>query len=91
MVEWKLVDINLHTDVRIRFVCTFAHLGFASFGRRLLYGGSLDYGIEGQALHCHRLAFYRSFSPKKRWSMHLPLLTDDFETVITNLQTKKID
>ena len=51
-----------------------------------LYGGSLDYGIERQALHCHRLAFVDPFTKR---DVHASSLTDDFETVIMNLQTKK--
>jgi 23S rRNA pseudouridine1911/1915/1917 synthase len=49
--------------------------------------GSLDYGIKRQALHCHRLAFIDPFTKKEM--VHASSLTDDFETVIMNLQTKK--
>ena len=52
-----------------------------------LYGGSLDYGIKRQALHCHRLAFIDPFTKKEM--VHASSLTDDFETVIMDLKTKK--
>ena len=64
----------------------FAHLGLPLLGDDL-YGGSLDYGIKRQALHCHRLAFIDPFTKKEM--VHASSLTDDFETVIMNLQTKK--
>ena len=82
----KLVDINLHTGRTHQIRVHFAHLGLPLLGDDL-YGGSLDYGIKRQALHCHRLAFIDPFTKKEM--VHASSLTDDFETVIMNLQTKK--
>ena len=84
----KLVDINLHTGRTHQIRVHFAHLGLPLLGDDL-YGGSLDYGIERQALHCHRLAFVNPFTKKEM--VFASSLTDDFETVIMDLQTKKID
>ena len=66
--------------------CALCSLGLPLLGDDL-YGGSLDYGIKRQALHCHRLAFIDPFTQKEM--VHASSLTDDFETVIMNLQTKK--
>ena len=82
----KLVDINLHTGRTHQIRVHFAHLGLPLLGDDL-YGGSLDYGIKRQALHCHRLAFIDPFTKKEM--VLASSLTDDFETVIMNLQTKK--
>ena len=82
----KLVDINLHTGRTHQIRVHFAHLGLPLLGDDL-YGGSLNYGIKRQALHCHRLAFIDPFTKKEM--VHASSLTDDFETVIMNLQTKK--
>lgn len=82
----KLVDINLHTGRTHQIRVHFAHLGLPLLGDDL-YGGSLGYGIKRQALHCHRLAFIDPFTKKEM--VHASSLTDDFETVIMNLQTKK--
>ena len=82
----KLVDINLHTGRTHQIRVHFAHLGLPLLGDDL-YGGSLDYGIERQALHCHRLAFVDPFTKKEM--VHESSLTDDFETVIMDLKTKK--
>ena len=82
----KLVDINLHTGRTHQIRVHFAHLGLPLLGDDL-YGGSLDYGIERQALHCHRLAFVDPFTKKEM--VHESSLTDDFETVIMGLKTKK--
>ena len=38
----------------------FSHIGFPLLGDDL-YGGSLDDGIQRQALHCHYLSFYHPF------------------------------
>ena len=69
-----------------RDVDSIIHLGLPLLGDDL-YGGSLDYGIERQALHCHRLAFVDPFTKKEM--VHESSLTDDFETVIMDLKTKK--
>lgn len=58
-----LVDIQLHTGRTHQIRVHFAHIGFPLLGDDL-YGGSLDYGIERQALHCHRLEFFNPFSEK---------------------------
>ncbi len=60
----NVVDINLHTGRTHQIRVHFAHLGLPLAGDDLIIG-SLDYGIERQALHCHRLAFVDL--PKKRW------------------------
>ena len=83
-----MVDINLHTGRTHQIRVHFAHLGLPLLGDDL-YGGSLNYGIERQALHCHRLAFVNPFTKKEM--VFASSLTDDFETVIMDLQTKKID
>ena len=82
----SIVKIRLHTGRTHQIRVHFAHLGLPLLGDDL-YGGSLDYGIERQALHCHRLAFVDPFTKKEM--VHASSLTDDFETVIMNLQTKK--
>ena len=84
--EATLVSVNLETGRTHQIRVHFAHLGLPLLGDDL-YGGSLDYGIERQALHCHRLAFVDPFTKKEM--VHASSLTDDFETVIMNLQTKK--
>ena len=48
---------------------------------------SICYGIERQALHCHRLAFVDPFTKKEM--VHESSLTDDFKIVIMDLKTKK--
>ena len=80
------VRVKLETGRTHQIRVHFAHLGLPLLGDDL-YGGSLDYGIERQALHCHRLAFVDPFTKKEM--VHESSLTDDFETVIMGLKTKK--
>ncbi len=47
-----LVDIHLHTGRTHQIRVHFSHIGFPLLGDDL-YGGSLEHGIERQALHCH--------------------------------------
>ena len=50
-----------------------------------LYGGSLEDGIERQALHCHRLSYYHPFL-EVELVIESPL-PPDFQAVLTQLQT----
>ncbi|HFI0790032.1 TPA: RluA family pseudouridine synthase [Streptococcus suis] len=80
-----LVDIQLHTGRTHQIRVHFSHIGFPLLGDDM-YGGSLDCGIERQALHCHNLAFDNPFSAKRiDLEAKLP---DDFQAVI-NLLTNK--
>ena len=56
-----LVDIQLHTGRTHQIRVHFSHIGFPLLGDDL-YGGSLECGIERQALHCHNLVFTNPFS-----------------------------
>ena len=50
-----------------------------------MYGGSLDDGIQRQALHCHYLSFYHPFLEQDlQMESSLP---DDFRNIITQLKT----
>ena len=55
-----LVDIRLHTGRTHQIRVHFSHIGFPLLGDDL-YGGSLDDGIQRQALHCHYLSFIIHF------------------------------
>ncbi|HGF1448501.1 TPA: RluA family pseudouridine synthase [Streptococcus suis] len=80
-----LVDIQLHTGRTHQIRVHFSHIGFPLLGDDL-YGGSLELGIERQALHCHNLAFDNPFTAER---IDLEsILPDDFQAVI-NLLTNK--
>lgn len=79
----KLVDIKLHTGRTHQIRVHFAHIGQPLLGDDL-YGGSLSYGIERQALHCHRLQFFNPFLGETQ--VFVSKLTDDFENVIMKMQ-----
>ena len=81
----KLVDIKLHTGRTHQIRVHFAHIGQPLLGDDL-YGGSLDYGISRQALHCHYLSFYHPFEDKQLEVTSY--LTDDLENVILYLDKK---
>ncbi|HEP1888115.1 TPA: RluA family pseudouridine synthase [Streptococcus pyogenes] len=81
-----LVDIKLHTGRTHQIRVHFAHLGFPLLGDDL-YGGRLDLGITRQALHCHYLNFKDPFTENE--CRHAINLTDDFESVIIDLQKKR--
>ena len=63
---------------------SFSHIGFPLLGDDL-YGGSLEDGIERQALRCHRLSYYHPFLEEKL-VIESPL-PPDFQAVLTQLQT----
>ncbi|HFI0264942.1 TPA: RluA family pseudouridine synthase [Streptococcus suis] len=80
-----LVDIQLHTGRTHQIRVHFSHIGFPLLGDDM-YGGSLECGIQRQALHCHNLAFDNPFSAQRiDLEADLP---DDFQAVI-NLLTNK--
>lgn len=74
----KLVDIQLHTGRTHQIRVHFSHIGQPLLGDDL-YGGSLDLGIERQALHCHQLSFYNPFSQEQ--VTLVSNLTDDMKKV----------
>ncbi|HEL2057341.1 TPA: RluA family pseudouridine synthase [Streptococcus suis] len=77
-----LVDIQLHTGRTHQIRVHFSHIGFPLLGDDL-YGGSLELGIERQALHCHNLAFDNPFTAER---IDLEsILPDDFQAVIKML------
>ncbi|HFI0306616.1 TPA: RluA family pseudouridine synthase [Streptococcus suis] len=80
-----LVDIQLHTGRTHQIRVHFSHIGFPLLGDDM-YGGSLECGIQRQALHCHNLAFDNPFSAQ-RIDLEVPL-PDDFQAVITSLTNK---
>ncbi|NQJ73540.1 RluA family pseudouridine synthase [Streptococcus suis] len=80
-----LVDIQLHTGRTHQIRVHFSHIGFPLLGDDM-YGGSLECGIQRQALHCHNLAFDNPFSAR-RIDLEAPL-PDDFQAVITSLTNK---
>lgn len=77
-----LVDVKLHTGRTHQIRVHFAHIGFPLLGDDL-YGGSLDFGIDRQALHCHRLVFTNPYL-EKELTIESPL-PDDFVKVIEHL------
>ena len=79
-----LVDIQLHTGRTHQIRVHFSHIGFPLLGDDL-YGGSLEDGIERQALHCHRLSYYHPFL-EEELVIESPL-PPDFQAVLTQLQT----
>ncbi|MBL6538184.1 RluA family pseudouridine synthase [Streptococcus suis] len=80
-----LVDIQLHTGRTHQIRVHFSHIGFPLLGDDL-YGGSLELGIERQALHCHNLAFDNPFTAER---IDLEsILPDDFQAVINLLNNK---
>ena len=81
----KLVDIRLHTGRTHQIRVHFAHIGHPLLGDDL-YGGSLDYGIDRQALHCHYLSFVDPFTRTQK--VHQSPLTSDMDRVILDLQEK---
>lgn len=77
-----LVDIQLHTGRTHQIRVHFSHIGFPLLGDDL-YGGSLDLGIERQALHCHNLVFDNPFIAQRiDLEARLP---NDFQAVINTL------
>lgn len=80
-----LVDIQLHTGRTHQIRVHFAHIGFPLLGDDM-YGGSLECGIERQALHCHHLVFDNPFSAE-RIDLEVPL-PDDFQAIINQLTSK---
>lgn len=81
----KLVDIQLHTGRTHQIRVHFSHIGQPLLGDDL-YGGSMAYGIERQALHCHYLSFTDPFT--KTQKIQISPLTPDMESVILKLQQK---
>ena len=79
-----LVVIQLHTGRTHQIRVHFSHIGFPLLGDDL-YGGSLEDGIERQALHCHRLSYYHPFL-EEELVIESPL-PPDFQAVLTQLQT----
>lgn len=74
-----LVDIQLHTGRTHQIRVHFSHIGFPLLGDDM-YGGSLECGIQRQALHCHNLAFDNPFTAER---IDLEsILPDDFQAVI---------
>ncbi len=82
-----LVDIRLHTGRTHQIRVHFSHIGFPLLGDDL-YGGSLDDGIQRQALHCHYLSFYHPFL-EQDLQLQSPL-PDDFSNLITQLSTNTL-
>ena len=83
----NLIDIQLHTGRTHQIRVHFSHIGFPLLGDDL-YGGRMDCGIQRQALHCHSIRFLDPFT---REINHQEIsLTDDFDSVIINLQ-KNLD
>lgn len=83
--EVYLVDIRLHTGRTHQIRVHFAHIGFPLLGDDL-YGGSMKYNIKRQALHCHSIKFFDPFKRVENYQ-EIPL-TDDFDSVIIDLQNK---
>ena len=65
----------------------FSYIGFPLLGDDL-YGGSLEDGIQRQALHCHYLSFYHPFL-EQDLQLESPL-PDDFSNLITQLSTNTL-
>ena len=81
-----LLDIRLHTGRTHQIRVHFAHIGFPLLGDDL-YGGRMDCGISRQALHCYYLSFRDPFTGQI--NRQLTDLTDDFDSVIIDLQKNK--
>lgn len=81
-----LVDIRLHTGRTHQIRVHFSHIGFPLLGDDL-YGGRMDLGITRQALHCHYISFKHPFT--ERQSHHTINLTDDFDSVIIDLEKNR--
>lgn len=81
--EVALVDIRLHTGRTHQIRVHFSHIGFPLLGDDM-YGGSMDYGITRQALHCHYLRFVNPYTNEE--IIQTTNLTDDFDSVIMELQ-----
>ncbi|MGO3912773.1 RluA family pseudouridine synthase [Enterococcus viikkiensis] len=69
-----LVDIQLHTGRTHQIRVHFSAIGCPLLGDEL-YGGTMDLGIERQALHCYALSFIHPFSGE-RIALELPLAPD---------------
>lgn len=82
-----LVYIHLHTGRTHQIRVHFSHIGFPLLGDDL-YGGSLEDGIQRQALHCHYLSFYHPFL-EQDLQLESPL-PDDFSNLITQLSTNTL-
>ncbi|MEX2783927.1 RluA family pseudouridine synthase [Streptococcus sp. H49] len=81
-----LIDIRLHTGRTHQIRVHLAHIGFPLLGDDL-YGGRMDCGIGRQALHCYYLSFRDPFTG--RLNSQQADLTDDFDSVIIDLQENK--
>lgn len=79
-----LVDIQLHTGRTHQIRVHFSALGCPLLGDDM-YGGSLDLGIERQALHCYNLCFTHPFSGEAL-QFQLPLAKDMLQ--VLNQQKK---
>ena len=82
-----LIECTLETGRTHQIRVHFSHIGFPLLGDDL-YGGSLEHGIERQALHCHYLTFYHPFL-EEQLEMESPL-PDDFNTLITQLSNNNL-
>ena len=83
-----LVDIRLTAlGEPTKSESIFLTIGFPLLGDDL-YGGSLDDGIQRQALHCHYLSFYHPFL-EQDLQLESPL-PDDFSNLITQLSTNTL-
>src|SRR5699024_3343991 len=61
----KLVEIQLHTGRTHQIRVHFSALACPLLGDEL-YGGSMEFDIQRQALHCAFLAFYHPFQKKQQ-------------------------
>lgn len=75
--------VKQNYEIRVHF----SHIGFPLLGDDL-YGGSLEDGIQRQALHCHYLSFYHPFL-EQDLQLESPL-PDDFSNLITQLSTNTL-
>lgn len=77
-----LVDIQLHTGRTHQIRVHFSAIGCPLLGDEL-YDGSLDLGIERQALHCYSLTFPHPFSSEP---LHFELpLAEDMATIAATI------
>ena len=81
--DFSLVELQLETGRTHQIRVHFSHIGFPLLGDDL-YGGSLECGIERQALHCHSLKFYNPFSGQE--VERASPLPEDFKQVIEKLK-----